>query len=164
MSQRMQYPERTLWKECINYAATRNKSWVTTLYKRAQAGAVARRIPFNLSLDDLFFILRRCNGRCELTGTELLDRKIDTNRIGWLKPSVDRIDSKGIYELQNTRIVCVAANMALGEWGEKVFGILAKGYCDKNGIRHVRTGTLRNQLDFELGMLVIQSFPEKARA
>lgn len=40
-------------------------------------------------------------------------------------PSIDRIDSRIGYTKSNCRIVCVAANYAMNEWGDSVLRELA---------------------------------------
>jgi hypothetical protein len=42
-------------------------------------------------------------------------------------PSIDRIDTVGGYTTDNVRLVCVAANFALNQWGDDVLRRLAHG-------------------------------------
>lgn len=157
------YPSYHYWDQAITSALHLKTSWITGLRSQAKNGARCRRIPFELSVDDVARLLRRCKGRCELTGSELFDRKVEGAKAGWFRPSIDRIESSGIYEYRNCRILCAAANMALGEWGEDVFAALAKGYCDSKGARIARRGALRNELDLELRALVQKPRPPRIR-
>ncbi len=53
---------------------------------------------------------------------------------GWRRapwaPSVDRIDSSKGYVPGNVRLVCVAANLAMNEWGEDVLARVARAYVE----------------------------------
>jgi hypothetical protein len=50
-------------------------------------------------------------------------------------PSVDRRLSSGGYTEDNVRLVCVAVNFAMGQWGEDVFLHLAKAATDYESAR-----------------------------
>jgi hypothetical protein len=47
------------------------------------------------------------------------------------RPSLDRINSKNGYTPDNTRLVCVAVNFALNEFGESTFKFLCERYLQK---------------------------------
>ena len=61
-------------------------------------------------------MLLECEGRCSVTGMVL---SIKQWRDPWL-PSIDRIDCAKGYSKANSRIVCLAANIAMSNWGEHV--------------------------------------------
>jgi hypothetical protein len=42
-------------------------------------------------------------------------------------PSIDRVLSSGGYTKDNVRLVCVAVNFGIGEWGQEVYLTLAQG-------------------------------------
>lgn len=94
-------------------------------------------ISFSLTTSDLELLMKRAKGRCELTGTPF-DISAEHNgfRRAW-RPSVDRIDSRGDYSLSNCRLVCIAANVALNDFGEDVFDRLARGYIRKKYHRFI---------------------------
>lgn len=87
-------------------------------------------IEFALTTDDVILLLQRSEGRCELTGIYFDLTEAGGNRRPW-HPSLDRIDSKGGYSLDNCRIISVAANLAMNEWGEGALKALAHGYLSK---------------------------------
>lgn len=67
------------------------------------------------------------NGRCALTGI-----KFDFAPVGFGKkrpfaPSIDRVLSSAPYKVGNVRLVCVAVNVALNQWGDEVLRTVAKG-------------------------------------
>ena len=81
----------------------------------------------DISEAEIALLLARANGRCEVTGLPF-----STERLGWSKApfsaSIDRIDGTRPYSFQNCRVVCLATNVAINEWGLDVFAKLAKGY------------------------------------
>lgn len=103
--------------------------------------AARRRKPdYSLSACDERELVVRAQGHCELTGIPFcFDRKID----GWSRrpyaPSLDRIDSAEGYKPSNVRLVCVAANLAMNQWGEDVLVRVAEGLISK---RHCRVEAL----------------------
>ena len=125
---------RIVWEHAIKEAEdSPARSWVGAMYSRVKRAAQQRGIGFEITKDELLEILRRCGGYCELTGIPLQDRKPEGARTNWFAPSLDRIDSSAPYRADNCRIVCVAMNVALGDWGESIFRLLAEGYCCKAG-------------------------------
>lgn len=69
----------------------------------------------------------RSSGRCELTGISFSGARVGgCLRRPWL-PSVDRRDSRLGYLFSNSRLICVAANLALNEFGDEVLLTLARG-------------------------------------
>lgn len=86
-----------------------------------------KRKDYQLSKEDERVLKRRCNGKCELTGLAF-----DIGKGSWSRrpyaPSIDRIDSSKGYTTDNCRVVCVAINLAMNEWGEDVYKAVAMAY------------------------------------
>jgi hypothetical protein len=61
--------------------------------------------------------------RCAVTGVEFTFN--DTPKDPW-QPSIDRIDSGRGYHLDNVRLVCLIANLAMNRWGEDTLRALAR--------------------------------------
>lgn len=79
-----------------------------------------------ISFNCLETIVRRSKGKCELTGIPFNCRKIGkASRLPFI-PSIDRISPNLPYTKSNCRIVCLAVNVALNEWGEEVLDLLVK--------------------------------------
>lgn len=100
------------------------------MLSEARAGASRRDIDFNLNLSDLRRIHKRSGGVCEVTGVKFSDEDWG----GWRRPfrmSIDRIDNREPYTLLNCRLVCVAANIAMGEWGEEVLVRMLRSMMDE---------------------------------
>jgi len=101
----------------------------------AQSRAGTRHREFNLSLDWLCDLYERQGGLCAVTGLPLdISPQVD-EETKWrrpFRPSIDRIDSRRGYTADNIRIVCAAANYAMGAWGEGVFAIIAAAFlCNR---------------------------------
>jgi len=102
------------------------------------AGAVDRSrtkgVACSITTHDVELMLSRSGGFCELTGIKFTrDRSTGIQRAPFA-PSIDRIDATKPYSMSNCRIVCVAVNIALSDWGEAVFKEVCKGYCKSNGL------------------------------
>ena len=41
-------------------------------------------------------------------------------------PSLDRISSQGGYTADNVRLVCIAVNFGMGQWGEELYLTFAR--------------------------------------
>lgn len=87
------------------------------LLRRSRERAATRKIPYALTLKDITSIYKRSEGRCEVSGIPF-SRHIPPGRRRrlWF-PSIDRIDPAGGYTPDNCRLVCIAVNIALGDWG-----------------------------------------------
>lgn len=91
----------------------------------ALKNARTRGIEWTLDAKDLNAILVGGNWRCAVTNVKF-DYKpaVDGKRRPWA-PSLDRIRSGEGYVPGNVRFVCVAANLAMNEWGEDVLQKMA---------------------------------------
>lgn len=102
---------------------------LTRMYVKAKENARVRKIEFHLKRDDVVMLYGRSYGQCQVTGiTFNRYRPVGATKRPWF-PSIDRIDSRKPYTIENCRVVCVAANFAMGEWGEWVLNTLAKAVC-----------------------------------
>ena len=85
----------------------------------------------DITLADVEALLARANGQCELTGLPFCNER----RPGWEKApfsaSVDRIDGRLPYSFDNCRIVCLAINIGMNEWGQGVFDQVVRAYVQK---------------------------------
>lgn len=100
--------------------------YMRTVLHRAKKNARTRRIPFDLTREQFVEIVKRANGRCEVTGIAFeLDIRPGSARRPFA-PSLDRIQSAGQYTAANCRLVCGIVNAALSDWGEGVFWKMVK--------------------------------------
>lgn len=104
------------------------RRWVKTAMRRLDSSARNRGLTNTLAESELLTLARRSKGCCELTGLKFeFDQKP-----GWkrhpLGPSIDRIDPERGYEVDNCRLICLALNIAINEWGESVYRQVAEAY------------------------------------
>lgn len=88
----------------------------------------ARGIPFELTAIDVYNAMRSTDFRCAVSGIPL-SRRVAQN-VGSPDPwgaSIDRIENRHGYTLENFRVVCLAANIAMNRWGLDVLHRLARG-------------------------------------
>jgi len=71
--------------------------------------------------------------KCNVTGVKLIIKSEEQSkeRHPW-SASIDRIDSSIGYTKENCRITCLAANLAMSTWGEKVLIKMAKSIALKH--------------------------------
>jgi len=102
--------------------------WLRGLQRRAHARADRARIKFDLKDPDYTVKLYESqNGRCSVSGiTFTLERFEDALVKHPFQPSLDRKESSGGYTEDNVRLVCVAVNFGMNQWGEAVFLKLAR--------------------------------------
>jgi hypothetical protein len=86
-----------------------------------------------MSRDDLRALAARSGGRCELTGVPFSDHRPLGCKRAPFAPSVDRIDPRRGYLMENCRLVCFAVNVALNQWGEETMRRFALGLIAKEG-------------------------------
>lgn len=98
------------------------------LYRTTKKNAQVRGIEFALTPDELYTLVVRAKGCCELTGLFFNDDKADGVRRRPYGMSIDRIDCQRGYSIDNLRLICIAMNIALNQWGEDVFIKIAHGY------------------------------------
>lgn len=87
----------------------------TLLVSNARIRARKRKMPFDLDqhIDDIQARIDR--GVCEVTGFPFNLK----DGLTFDSPSLDRIDSKQGYLIENIRVVLHCMNSAMGSWGEE---------------------------------------------
>lgn len=92
------------------------EAYLPMLYRETRKGALRRGIEWTLSLDDLGKMLAETGGVCAVSGVPF-DLLYRPNKRRPFAPSIDRIECPRPYSLENCRLVCVAVNLAMNEWG-----------------------------------------------
>lgn len=87
-------------------------------YDRAKCRAADRKIEFLLTKEEFNALYERSRGMCEVTNIKFdhAYKPLGSSTRPWAM-SLDRIKSSEPYTKDNCRLVCVAVNMALGQWG-----------------------------------------------
>lgn len=94
----------------------------------AKHRAAKRHLPFDLTEKWALEQIERQGFKCALTGIPFQAEDDDPGRLRAYAPSLDRIDCSKGYTVDNVRIVCVAVNIMLLDWGEEIFHRVAEGY------------------------------------
>jgi hypothetical protein len=104
---------------------------LSVVFANARKNAASRGLSFELTRGDLDRMWLRSGGKCELTRIpfDLIKPTLSHRRP--LAPSIDRIDGTKGYSAQNCRLVLVALNLALNEFGEEVFARIASRYLSR---------------------------------
>lgn len=98
------------------------------LLAKAKNRAKRKCLPFGLTLE--WITPRLEAGVCELTGLPFSKDGKGKSWFGPFVPTIDRRDSSKGYTEDNCRLVCWAINMALGEWGDETYALVAKSYLE----------------------------------
>lgn len=100
------------------------------IFMRARKSARTRGISWALEEPDLEALVRDANGRCQVTGIAFSAEKAAAGRRRPWMPSLDRKDNAGGYTPDNVRLVCVAANIAMSDFGIEVFRTVVQSAVD----------------------------------
>ncbi len=102
------------------------------MWVKSQRRAQRANIPFTIKPEDAERLYEAQDGRCALTG---LAFNFDEFPLAFVKcpfgPSIDRRDPHGGYTPDNVRLVCVAVNFGLGQWGDETYLRLARAAVAK---------------------------------
>jgi hypothetical protein len=102
---------------------------VVKAWQRAKGRAKRRNISC-ITRDELDVLWLRCEGRCAVSGLEFTDEIFPNALVKRpFSPSIDQIEATtgNGYTLENARIVCVAANFAMNQWGLSTLIRVAQG-------------------------------------
>lgn len=95
--------------------------WAQVTLCDVRKRAKARGIEYGLGLAWLRAQLAKQNYCCAVSGLPFSDVKLgNAHKRPWM-PSIDRIDCTKGYTRDNVRIVCVAVNTLLQDWGDPVW-------------------------------------------
>ena len=129
---------RTAWEALLTFAEETElgfrepelREWgsiVKKMFERHRFGAKKRNLEFKITLKDIEGLIRANELHCSISGIKFhINDTADVARNPWA-PSIDRIDSRLGYVPGNIRIVCLAANLAMNNWGYDVLLRLANG-------------------------------------
>jgi hypothetical protein len=69
--------------------------------------------------------------RCAVTGLKLNTEKDKQHRRASYGPSIDRIIPALGYVQGNVRVVCMAANFAMNEWGDDIMKTISEAWIKR---------------------------------
>lgn len=104
-------------------------------FDRMSRNAEARGLGFWITLDEIIKLAERQKWRCAVSGLPFSLASIAGASRRPFAPSVDRICSAQGYYPKNVRIVCLAVNLAMNEWGEDTLGIIADAISERRAAR-----------------------------
>lgn len=93
----------------------------------AKRRAEAKQMPFSISVNDLYALGDKQRWRCALTRLSF-DCSGKQPRSNPYALSIDRINSRDGYTVENVRLVLHSVNCALGPWGEDVLAKICEHF------------------------------------
>jgi hypothetical protein len=114
------------------------------LLTNARKNARARGLEITITLEDMKGLAELSQGRCMLTGIPFEHgacdalRESTTRRKRVWAPSLDRIESSKGYVPGNVRLVCMAVNAALQEFGDAVLLRIAHALVERHGLSNIQ--------------------------
>lgn len=96
-----------------------------------RASRVESKVSASISTGYIVSLLEKQDWRCAVTGIEFRLTQFRKHHGRPFAPSIDRIDSDGHYTENNVRLVCLAANYAMNQWGESVLDVMLAAYLNK---------------------------------
>jgi hypothetical protein len=101
--------------------------WLHAIIPRSRKRAVLAGLLHSLPDDFCEVLYRRQNGLCAVTGMEFSLRKFPNVLVKHpFAPSLDRRSSHRGYEPDNVRLVCIAVNFGMGQWGQELYLTFAR--------------------------------------
>ena len=120
-------------------ASTEFKTMLRRRWTSARWRSVRYSIEFGISFEYVFALADAAGWACVVTGLPFSLRRVGTRQSMPFSPSIDRIESDKGYVEGNVRVVCLAANYALNEWGDAVFAHLLEAYAARKNARCLET-------------------------
>ena len=120
--------------------------WLRSLAPRSRRRAALSKLAHDITSEHVENLYRRQQGRCAVSGLPFsLDRLNDVLVKHPFAPSLDRVSSRGGYTSDNTRLVCVAVNFGMGQWGQELYLTFARAavaYSNEEASSSMATGGL----------------------
>jgi hypothetical protein len=96
-----------------------------------KGNAIKKSIKFSVTFDDVVEIAERQHWKCAVTGVPLEMTPHTCGNKRPFAPSIDRIKPADGYTIGNIRVVAMAVNFAMNEWGDSIIQLLAEGWLRK---------------------------------
>jgi hypothetical protein len=108
--------------------ATITRYGIERAFRSARLRAKNKGFEFDITVERLAGLAEAQNFRCALSGFKFSPENKLGTRVNPYALTIDRIDAKSGYVVGNVRLVCLAINIALMDWGEEVFARFAEAY------------------------------------
>lgn len=117
--------------------------WLRHLVPRSRRRADRANFLHNLPLDHGETLFHHQDGRCAITALPFTLAEFPGVLVKHpFAPSVDRIVSSSGYTVDNVRLVCIAVNFGMGQWGEELYLTFARA-----AVAHSDGSTARLEAD-----------------
>lgn len=136
------------WREDYDRADRDWKTVAKIMHDRQKSSAVARGMPFDLNPERVYALMKATGFKCAVSGIPFAKRFASDGRRDPWAPSIDRIENRQGYTVDNCRVVCMAANIAMSDWGFDTLLRLSRGVLSSSLLvdeKHTRN----LQTDFE---------------
>lgn len=117
----------TGWMLSRDEAATEWKDVADWVHQRQRQSAKERGIPFDLTASDVFWMMQKTGFRCAVSGIRFSKKCEKGGPTDPWSASIDRIENRHGYVRDNVRMVSLAANLAMNQWGLDTLQRLARG-------------------------------------
>jgi hypothetical protein len=91
------------------------------IYARTLGNAKRRGMEHTLTKEQFLLLFKKANGHCMYSGLPFSLDTYASERRRPFAPSIDRIDAKRGYTLENCRLICTLLNYAFNDWGSEPF-------------------------------------------
>lgn len=118
--------QKTAWDGFVEAMFLDQKSWLHRTAKGMAYRGQRMGKGCDMTANQLRQMLLRCAGRCEVTGIALSFERVDPKKTPPYQPSIDRANSALGYNAANCRVVALAVNLAMREWGAEVITRIGK--------------------------------------
>lgn len=109
--------------------------WLRSMVPRSRQRAERSQFTHDLVEDHAEQLFQHQQGRCAISGLPFsLIKFADVLVKHPFAPSLDRISSLGGYTADNVRLVCIAVNFGMGQWGQELYLTFARAaveLCDQ---------------------------------
>lgn len=104
------------------------KNFIEKAFRSCKRRSRDSGITFNITVEHLLSLAEQDKWCCSVTGVKYDLRQLHKNHGRPFAPSIDRITPGNGYTEGNVRLVCVAANYAMNQWGEAVLDVMLNSY------------------------------------
>lgn len=125
------------WRKWVAEQRADSNSWLRRTFNRMRRKSRLRTWGDCLALEDFVRIVLASDGKCAITGIEFSRTELKRDPFAI---SVDRINSARGYCAGNVRVVLLAVNLAMSQWGEASLIRIAAALAGRELLKSVHGG------------------------